>query len=108
MGSEMCIRDRCPHHGVPNWLPIQTFYNGLEWSVKISVDAAAGGALMGKSIEATKALLEEMASNNHHWASERAAPKRGSGRYEIGVRLVGSEMCIRDSCNRGRSNGQVD
>jgi len=32
----------------------------------MSVDAAAGGVLMGKSIEAAKALLEEMASNNYH------------------------------------------
>jgi len=42
--------------------------------VKISVDAAAGDALMGKSIEAAKALLEEMTSNNYHWSSERATP----------------------------------
>jgi len=52
---------QCPHHAVPDWLLIQIFYNGLEQSVKISIDAA-GGALMGKSIEVAKALLEEMAS----------------------------------------------
>ena len=51
--------------------------------MKISVDAAAGSALMGKSIEAAKALLEEMASNNYHWASERATLKRGGGRHEV-------------------------
>jgi len=38
---------------------------------------------MGKSIEAAKALLEEMASNNYHWTSERAAPKKSSGRYKV-------------------------
>jgi len=53
--------------------------------VKISVDATAGDALMGKSIEAAMALLEEMASNNYHWASERATPKRGGGRHEVDV-----------------------
>jgi len=53
--------------------------------VKISVDAAAGGALMGKSIEAAKALLEEMASNNYHWASDRATPQRGGGKYSVVV-----------------------
>jgi len=42
----------------------------------MSVDATAGGALMGKSIEVAKALLEEIASNNYHWSGERAAPKR--------------------------------
>jgi len=77
------LQRQCPHHGVPNWLLIQTFYNGLEQSVKISVDAAAGGALMGKLIEAAKALLEEMAPNNYHWASKRAAPNRNGGRHEV-------------------------
>jgi len=48
---------------------------------------------MGKSIEATKALLEEMASNNYHWASERAAPKRGGGRQEVdAVTLLASRV----------------
>lgn len=51
--------------------------------MKISIDAAAGSALMGKSIEAAKALLEDMASNNYHWSSERAAPKKSSSRYEV-------------------------
>jgi len=41
----------------------------------MSVDAAAASALMGKSIEDAKALLEEMASTNYHWSSERATPK---------------------------------
>jgi len=48
------LQCQCPHHRVPDWLLIQTFYNGLERSVKISVDAATGGALMGKSIEPVK------------------------------------------------------
>jgi len=51
--------------------------------VKFSVDAAVGGALMGKSIVAAKALLEEMAFNNYHWLSERATPRRGGGRHEV-------------------------
>jgi len=38
---------------------------------------------MGKSIKATKALLEEMVSNNYHWSSERATPKRTSGVYGV-------------------------
>jgi len=55
-----------PSHGVPNWLLIQTSYNGLDQPLKMSVDAVADGVLMGKSIETAKALLEEMASNNYH------------------------------------------
>lgn len=33
---------------------------------------------MGKFIEAAKALLEEMTSNNYHWSSERATSKASS------------------------------
>jgi len=61
--------------------------------VKISVDAVAEGALMGKSIEAEKALLEEMTSNNYYWSSEKGAPKRGGGRREVeSVTLLASRV----------------
>ena len=61
--------------------------------MKISVDAVAGGAPMGKSIEAAKALLEEMASNNYHWASESVTPKRGGGKHAVDtVTLLASRV----------------
>ena len=74
-----------PYHGVPDWLLHQTFYNMLAQSAKIFVDAAARGTLMGKPIEATMALLEEMTSNNYHWSSERATPRRSGGKYDVDV-----------------------
>jgi len=59
------------------------------------VDVAAGGALIGKSIEASKTLLEEMASNNYQWSSERAASKKSSGRYEVdAVALLTSRVDV--------------
>ncbi|KAJ4715540.1 Retrotransposon gag protein [Melia azedarach] len=39
---------RCPHHGLPKWLQVQTFYNGLGASTRTLVDIAAGGALMAR------------------------------------------------------------
>ena len=48
---------------------------------------------MGKSIEEVKALLEEMASNNYHWSSDRATPQRGSGKYFVdAVTLLASRV----------------
>jgi len=59
----------------------------------MSVDVAAGGAPMGKSVEAMKALLEEMTSNNYHWSSERATPKRTNGVSEVdAVDLLASKV----------------
>jgi len=36
----------CPHHGIEEWLLIQTFYHGLISSTHESFDAAAGGAFL--------------------------------------------------------------
>ncbi|KAF7823776.1 uncharacterized protein G2W53_021920 [Senna tora] len=56
---------KCRHHGLPKWLHVQTFYNGLSSEIIMSIDAAAGGALMSKPVDATYTLLETMSSNNH-------------------------------------------
>ena len=41
---------RCPHHNLPAWLQVQTFYNGLGATNRSMIDAAAGGALMSKTL----------------------------------------------------------
>ena len=68
------LQRRCPHHGLLEWLIIQTFYNGLTHAVRITLDAAAGGTLMGKSSEDAHELIEEMASNNYQWSNDRGMP----------------------------------
>ena len=74
---------RCPHHNLPAWLQVQTFYNGLGATNMSMVDAAAGGALMSKTHEATYELLEELASNNYPWPIERAMPRKKVGVLEL-------------------------
>ena len=56
---------RCPHHQIPNWLQVSTFYNGLDYVTKQTIDAAAGGTLNVKTPEESLALFENMARNNH-------------------------------------------
>jgi len=78
----------CPHHGLEKWLIIHTFYNGLLYTTKIYVDAAAGGALMNKTYTAAYALIENMAQNHYEWTSERvitasSPSKKEAGMYEI-------------------------
>ncbi|KAF7823888.1 uncharacterized protein G2W53_022032 [Senna tora] len=70
---------KCPHHGLPKWLHVQTFYNGLSSEIRTSIDAAAGGALMSKPVDATYTLLETMSSNNHQWHSDRNVHARVAG-----------------------------
>ncbi|KAF7810615.1 uncharacterized protein G2W53_037358 [Senna tora] len=70
---------KCPHHGLPKWLQVQTFYNGLSSEIRTSIDATAGGALMSKPIDAAYTLLETMSSNNHQWHSDRNVHARVAG-----------------------------
>ncbi|XP_027156543.1 uncharacterized protein LOC113757463 [Coffea eugenioides] len=77
------LQRRCPHHGLPDWLVVQTFYNGLTYLTKTHVDAAAGGALMGKKVEEAQQLIEEMAANNYQWANERGNTRRTVGMLEV-------------------------
>ena len=73
---------RCPHHGLPDWLQVQIFYNGLNPQTRTVIDAVAGGALMGKSVSEAFNFLEVMASYNYQWPNERAT-KKTVGLYEI-------------------------
>ncbi|WRX28177.1 Retrotransposon gag domain - like 10 [Theobroma cacao] len=77
------LLQRCPHHGIPDWLQVQAFYNGLVGSIKTTIDAAAGGALMSKNAADAYNLLEEMASNNYQWPSKRSSSRKAVGAYEI-------------------------
>ena len=80
----------CPHHGLEKWLIIHTFYNGLLYTTKIYVDAAAGGALMNKTYTGAYALIEDMAQNHYQWTYGRditnVAPspsKKEASMYEL-------------------------
>ncbi|KAJ4723309.1 DNA-directed DNA polymerase [Melia azedarach] len=74
---------RCSHHGLPSWLQVQTFYNGLSCTTRTMIDAAAGGALMSKTPDEAYQLLEEMASNNYQWPSDRSTQRKVVGVHEI-------------------------
>jgi hypothetical protein len=75
-----------PHHGLEKWLIIHTFYNGLLYNTRMTIDAAAGGALMNKSFDEAWGLIEDMAQNHYQWGSERALAEKGqpkAGMYEV-------------------------
>lgn len=74
---------KCPHHGLPTWLQVQTFYNGLNIATRGTVDAASGGSIMSKTPEAAYELLDEMAANNYDWHTERQPQRRVAGIHEV-------------------------
>lgn len=46
-----------PHHRLEKWLIVHTFYNGLLYSTRMTLDLAAGSVLMNKNIEEAYALI---------------------------------------------------
>ncbi|KAF5443006.1 hypothetical protein F2P56_035603 [Juglans regia] len=66
---------RCPQHGLSDWLQVQMFYSGLNGQTRTIVDAASGGTLRSNIAEGVTYLLEEMASNNYQWPTERTMAK---------------------------------
>ena len=63
----------CPHHGLDEWLVLQSFYNGLLMTSRANIDAAAGGAFLDLTITKAKELVEKMVSNQG-WSDERLKP----------------------------------
>ncbi|XP_027351012.1 uncharacterized protein LOC113862053 [Abrus precatorius] len=68
---------------IPDWLQVQTFYNGLNPATRQMIDAAAGGTLNSKTPRATQELFEEMAMNNYQWSSTRSKPAKSTGIYSL-------------------------
>jgi len=80
----------CPHHSLEKCLIIHTFYNGLLYTTKIYVDAAADGALMNKTYTSTYALIENMAQNHYQWTSERVITASSPFKKEVGMYEISS------------------
>jgi hypothetical protein len=67
-------------------LIIHTFYNGLLYNTRMTIDAAAGGELMDKPYNQAYQLIENMAQNHYQWGSERTTVEKSQtkgGMYEI-------------------------
>ncbi|XP_050233798.1 uncharacterized protein LOC126682206 [Mercurialis annua] len=70
---------KCPHHGVPDWLVVETFFNGLNGATRMMLDAASGGSFRAKEPKECNALIETMAANNY----ERSSIRKPVGVHEV-------------------------
>jgi hypothetical protein len=59
----------CPHHGMDNWLILQSFYNGLTPTARGHI-YAAGGAFSSVSIAEETKLIEKMVFKQG-WSDDR-------------------------------------
>ena len=67
---------KCPHHGIPHCIQMETFYNGLNAASRMVLDASANGAILSKSYNEAFEILETIASNNYQWSNTRAPTSR--------------------------------
>ena len=79
---------KCPHHELPEWLQIQTFYNGLKNENRAMVDATTWGSLMRMTREDAYGLLDDMAINAFDLQSERKLKR------PIGVHSINSQATL--------------
>ncbi|KAL5560290.1 hypothetical protein UlMin_036501 [Ulmus minor] len=75
---------RCPHHGIPICIQMETFYNGLLPPTRLMLDASAGGALLNKSYAEAYDLIESIAANSYQWPTSRInTTKKVAGVHEL-------------------------
>ena len=74
---------KCPHHGMPDWMVINCFYNGLGGQSRPMVDAASGGALWAKNYEEAYDLIEMMAANEYQNPSQRLQQNKVAGVLQV-------------------------
>jgi Retrotransposon gag protein len=75
----------CPHHGLEKWFILQIFYEGLEQSSKLIIDAAAGDNLMNMSVQDAYNLIDEMALGQQQWSSVRGPVRGAPGVIEMDI-----------------------
>ena len=76
---------KCQHHGIPEWLQFQIFYNGLNYQTRQMIDVVASGTLNHKTLEESLILFEDMATNNYEYSHARDKERRGKGTLEVDV-----------------------
>ena len=69
---------RCPHHGIPYSIQLETFYNWLNPSTRLMADSSANGVLLSKSYTEAYEILKRIANNNYQWPSTRQTTARGA------------------------------
>ncbi|KAL5546795.1 hypothetical protein UlMin_006482 [Ulmus minor] len=76
---------RCPHHGIPICIQMETFYNELLPPTRLMLDASAGGALLNKSYAEAYDLIESIAANSYQWPTSRINTTKKVARvHELG------------------------
>ncbi|XP_024962804.1 uncharacterized protein LOC112502994 [Cynara cardunculus var. scolymus] len=105
---------KCPHHGIPHCIQLETFYNGLSSAAKIILDGTAGGAFIAKTYNEGYDILERISNNNTEWSNPRAViSKSASGIHELdaifslNAQIVALTNLVKNNLNLNVEKNQV-
>ncbi|KAL0355242.1 UNVERIFIED_CONTAM: hypothetical protein Sradi_3971100 [Sesamum radiatum] len=59
---------RCPHHELPMWQQVQTFYNDVTLANRATIDAAAGGTIMKNFLSEASNIIDEITTNSYSYS----------------------------------------
>lgn len=78
-----------------------SFYNGLRYPSKVSLDSSTRGALIYKQLGEAYDVIESVAINHHQWGNDRAHNPRKifGGKFDIdGVDLIMDKLDAFNQC----------
>ena len=80
----MALTRRCPHHGIPSWELVQTFYGGLNDNERNMVDIDSGGNFVETYADESMEFMEKLVDN---WAYQQSFSNNGknSGQKRGGI-----------------------
>ena len=64
---------KCPHHEVPCWHLVDTFYNNLIEKHSTMIDESCDGTFMRKNVDEGWQLFEQFAENSRHHQDSRTS-----------------------------------
>lgn len=59
------LLQKCPHHGIPHCIQMETFYKGLNAHTIMVVDASTNEVLLAKSYNEAYEILKRISNNNY-------------------------------------------
>ncbi|XP_021743097.1 uncharacterized protein LOC110709193 [Chenopodium quinoa] len=74
------LKRKCPHHGLPLWMIIQSFYDGLTPTSTANLDNGAGGSLKKLPVQEAENMIEEVARHYaYRYDRRESQPKKKVG-----------------------------
>ncbi|XP_021729929.1 uncharacterized protein LOC110696908 [Chenopodium quinoa] len=87
------LKRKCPHHGLPLWMIIQSFYDGLTPTSRANLDNGAGGSLKKLPVEEAENMIEEVARHYAYRYDRRESQPKKKGMHELSaIDLIASKF----------------